>query len=254
MRRFICVVLAICLLAGLFACVREELPEETSAETTTAKSTMVTTEMTATQFVPEPFQQTIKQRIHKSLPEFEFTLYGNAHIDADDDGEIYAIEISGKDFHQRLDAGFIFMWSSNIDCENYEFLFFEDYTNDGFLDFKLYRHMNRNGPSMFWIWDKDRRMFIESKRLREINASNRYALSVLEDGRLYAFTKEETDKGISWSDSYYGYIDGDFELVEKQMSYYTNREDIDGVSHYLEEVYKLIDGKMKLVSSTRKED
>ena len=69
---------------------------------------------------------------------------------------------------------------------------------------------------------------------------------------MYGFVKESTDKGTSWTDAYYEYIDGAFVLTEKHMTYYGYRyEEVDGLYVYydLDERYKLIDGKLKLVSS-----
>jgi len=240
MKKLVCLGLAVCLLAGFSGCGPEY--GGTTAEVTEA--------------VSEPFEHTITQRIHDSLPEFEFTLYGDTSFETYEsewdgysetvNGIISAIEISGEDFHQRLEFEFEFFWGYYKDYDHrrlfdYEFLFFEDYTNDGFLDFKLYQQMNRNGPSMFWLWDKEKHEFVDNEQLREINLENRYAISVDDDGRISSWWQK-------WNADYYEYIDGIFVKVE---SFDSGFEDDDDGRYWFEQTRKLINGEMKVVSYTR---
>lgn len=244
MRRVADAMLIFCLLLGLCACgQRVEEPEASSAVTTVVTTQETTTEASTkeetTEDISSPFDYTATKRIHDSLPVFTFTAHG--HIDSEW-ARITAVEIEGEGFSQLLDTDFFF----ETELYGKHYLEFEDYDNDGFLDLRLQVIYNRNGPALFWLWDKSKCMFIENKQLQELNDGDRYPLGVAEDGRVLANPQK-------WEGNYYEYRNGLFVLVERYELDFTNDLET-GITYRTTKTYKLVDGKLKLVSTTTEED
>jgi len=230
MKKLACFALAFCLLAGLCAC-GQGVAEETTVEVTTAEVT--TEEVTVGQL-----GHSVTLCIHDSLPAFDFHLRG---YDNSEFLKISTIVIYGG-IHQQLAANFeIESWAR----DRLEMIF-DDFNNDGFLDLRLQAIYNRNGPSIFFLWDNDKQEFVENEQLAEINIG-RYPLGVGEDGRIHHSAQK-------WESDTYEYIDGVFVHVGREESHYLERKEINGVSYHLEKRYKRIDGEMVLVSSTWEKD
>jgi len=216
-------VTALLLLMGLCAC-GQGPAEESSAPSTTI-------EVCATEALSGPIEHTAVKRIHDSLPEFTFALTG---YDGGVSANISSIEITGEGFSQRLDADLIFeSWA----LERLE-LSFEDFNNDGFLDLRMHVIYNHNGPTLFWLWDKDKHHFIANRQLQEINEAGYFELSLEEDGRVCGYPTR-------YNIEYYEFIKDGFTMVEQHNA---GLEHINGGVYWVEEKYKLIDGDMRIIS------
>jgi len=239
------VIVALCLLVGLCAC-GEGVVEVTTVEVTTTVTTTeaTTTEVSTMKAIAEPFEDSTKQRIHKSLPEFTFELRGYARqIDRWPDmeyAEVRAVEISGPNgqFHHLFDELDI-----KVDMPIYKHqvnLSFADYNNDGYLDLRLLLVADRNTSySLFWLWDVKQQRFIENEQLR--NLSYGCSLHVDDDGKLIG--SNTAGGGIGWGYTVYTYKNGEFIAIEIR-NWLVEPEETIKVS-----TYKLINGEMVLVST-----
>jgi len=235
MKRLACVAL-VCVLAGFCGCGQDEAG---SAETTA-----ITTEETAMPTESAPFEYAATKRIHGSLPEFTFTLYGqhNNRFPEDHWITINVIEISGEGFHQRLDG---FETDGPFYPEDYG-LTFADFNGDGYLDIQLHKWMGGsmgNEPSLFWLWDNKRQHFVQNEQLEEISHEN--GISMTDDGRLAGYARAGA---FGYGVSYYSYINGKFVEVERADVHPLDWDDIYNTI-FVQDTYKRINGKMKLVST-----
>jgi len=269
MRKIACVALIAFLLAGLFACGREELPEESSAVTTT--QSMITEAPTTTTLIGprdkndiewakarfdedyyenpdviEPFQRVTTKRISKDMPEFTFTVYGFVADELYHKNMVYAIDVEerGGDYRQRLD-GFttIHPFGDNI--------LLADFNNDGYLDIQLHQYMGgsmRNEPSLFWLWDNTKQEFVRNEQLEKISDDSR--VTVYDDGRIESYCR---GGALGYGLSYYSYMHGEFVEVERIDVYPEDFDDLDN-SIKIRDTYKFIDGELKLISSEPEED
>jgi len=205
----------------------------------------------------DPIEHTVTMRVHESLPEFTFTLRGYADIDDSEPDYVLAIaaiqsiDIAGEGFQQRLD-GFETEFAVPEDIDDYG-LAFDDFNGDGFLDLRLHIYTTtREGLSLFWLWDSEQKQFVRNEQLEELSDARHFARE--EDGtRMYCFMKgfmEELEVP-SYNDYYYEYIGGEFVLTEYAIMWY---EDEGDVTYECIETYKLVDGRMELVSTTREEE
>jgi len=228
-RRFVCVMAALCMLVCLCACGREAAPEETSAETT-IEITAAAAEIMTAQALPttlpvnledendidwarakfkehyeepdriEPFQNVITKRIHENMPQFTFTVYGFIGRDGEREHHMaYAIDISEQNgtYHQRLD-GFSTIYPSKQDAR------LVDFNNDGYLDIQLHLWQGgsmRNEPSLFWLWDNRKHEFVENEQLRML--SDEASVDVEDNGRITCYTRV---MGGEYNLAYYSYI------------------------------------------------
>ena len=199
--------------------------------------------------VIEPIRHVIAKRIHKDMLEFEFTLYGfygredNWMDDhALERNMIYAIDIQERngDFSQRLE----FDGTNDRYRDNYGFLL-EDFNNDGYLDIRLHAWEGgsmRNEPSMFWLWDNEKREFVGNEELGEI--SNEASVSV-GGPRVVAYTRIMSGEYVV---SYYSYDNNVF-VREEEAYIYQEKE---GENTYeIVEISELVNGEMKLTSRTK---
>jgi hypothetical protein len=233
-------------------------PDPAERDRTTVSASGPTGGGTATQppAALPPIEHTETRRIHASLPTFEFALHGYADVDGSDPGDtleiarIYAIEIQGDGFHQRLD-GFeteiVIPDGGFPEGEEYG-LEFADFNNDGFLDLRLYVITTmRKGLSLFWLWDSGRNGYVRNEQLEELSDARHFDKEGDGD-RLYRFIKSPGEAGTTHNNYYYEYIGDAFVLVEYELLWY---EYSGGESYENIENYQLIDGEMKLTSKTR---
>ena len=231
MKKSMCAVLVICVVAGLYACGSKEVDpiDVTTSEIITLEKTSYGEETK-----PEQVERVVVQRIHESLPEFTFTLHGYL---IDDD--LYNVWIQFADdevqFHQQL-AG---------QTMNLDWFHFADYNNDGYLDIGLHgyeRWAMREQFTQVWLWDNSRQKFVENEQLSQLPN-----ISVDNDGRVVSYLKEGAERYFS----YYSYIDGNFVEVESVILEWVkadpNDDESDTVTY--RHVYKLVDGEMTLVST-----
>ena len=204
MRKSICIGLAVFLLAGFCACGRDGTEPTGGAATTEETPTQAAT----TEFIPGPVRHTVVKRIHESLPEFTFTLYGDPDAELEDSSSIHTIVVSAEGFYQKLDG---------IETVSPDFLAdyglsFSDFNGDGYLDIQLFKYRGgtmRNEPSIFWLWDGGARGFVRNEQLEELAESA--GVSVEEDGRVSCYTRLGVGEYVT---AYYSYKDGVFVLVE----------------------------------------
>ncbi|MCL1951337.1 MAG: hypothetical protein FWF60_00770 [Oscillospiraceae bacterium] len=232
MKKIICICLAVCLLAGLFACDWSK-DEPTAAVPTTA-------EAATTEFIPGSIRLMEARRIHESLPEFTFTLIGDP--DEEDSAFVQAIVVIAQGFYQKLDV----LESVSLDYWGDNGPVFADFNNDGYLDMQLIKYWNymNSTPSIFWLWDNDARQFARNEQLEELSEES--IISVEDDGRVRGYSRPANDDN---STSYYSYMDGAFVLVESK--HVTREFDDDDNAYWIEEISKLVDGEMQVVSTTR---
>jgi hypothetical protein len=232
MKKFVCMAMLFCLLAGLCACGRKYEPEET---------TPATEPVTTTEAESWPIRHTVKKRIGEGMPEFTFTLLGNPGEDADGLNSIRAIVF--EDGGQRLEG---FETVGPFTPENDYGLAFADFDNDGALDIRLRKWEGgsmRNEPSLFWLWDEGSRSFVRNEQLELL--SDEAGVSVGGDGRVSCYTRVMYGE---YGTSYYSFADGEF-VEEERVE--VHREAADGVTYSITETYRLVDGEMKLVSTDR---
>jgi len=243
MRRFVLVGL-VCLLVGVGACGREVVEETTTVTTTEVATTEATTiEVTTTRATTtEPFEHTVKQRIHKSLPEFTFVLRGDVWQPNDwpdvEYAKIRSIEINGPNgkFHQLFDE---FNLEIELIYKHQVNLSFADYNNDGYLDLRLLLVSDRNTSySLFWLWDIEQQRFIENEQLKELSYSCR--LFIDDDGSLRG--SYNAGFGCGWGSTFYRFENDAFIAVEA-LDWFVEQ---DGV--YLS-TYQMVDGEMTLIST-----
>jgi len=235
MKKFIGVVLIICLL-GLCGCWEKD-EEETTQAPTQAPTEAVT------EAIPGSVQHSVAKRIHASLPEFTFTLYGDPSEDYEDWNSYHTLAITGGGFHQRLEG---FDTESPFDAEDDFGLVFADFDNDGWLDVQLHQYPGGsmgNEPSLFWLWDSGLRRFVENAQLGDFSEDS--GIHVEDDGRISSYTRAGYGEYLN---RYYAYMDGEFVLVETQ---YATRETVGGQEFEIVEIHKLVDGGMSLTSTSR---
>ena len=201
----------------------------------------------------EPITYTVTRRIHPDMGKFTFMLHG-VFIPGEgyaDKARIDAIDIQGTGFHQRLE-GFI----TEYFAENHEYGFLLcDFNNDGYLDIQLREWLFMGNainmePSLFWLWDNQQKIFIESKQLKEMSHNGTVTV---ENDRLFWNSAGRS----AYTFSYYEYKNGNFVLVEEVRGWCEHEDGsiadrLDTVTVYIvEETRKLINGKMELVSTTK---
>jgi len=223
--KMVALVFLSCMLAGFCACGLGA--EETSIQSTTIETTTEQTE-------PEEFEYAVTQRIHESLSEFRFTVYGH-HEDRWNIIEV--LEISGENFFQRMDG---FSAKHHPELSG---IVLKDFNNDGYLDIQLYLdNSGKHQPSKFWLWDNEKHEFVENVELHEISLSVA-SVDVDDDGRLCVGSY---GAGGSWA-NYFLYINGELVLVEEHWETFRFTEDDE--CYVTKEIYQLIDGEMKLIST-----
>ena len=241
MKGLVCLGLAVCLLAGLCAC-GQDVVEETTAEATTTEVVRAT-ELTTAEPTREPFEHTVVQRIHKSLPEFSFVLRGDVkRIDGWPDMEyadIRSVEINdpnGK-FHQLFDE-FDVEEEIPFGYDHHAMLSLADYDSDGYLDLRLQFYADRNSScSFFWLWDITQQCFVKNEQLQ--NLSYGCNLFIDDDGNLRGFNT--AGLGIGWGYTIYHFVDGEF--IETEARSWLVEPDGVYVS-----TYQIVDGEMQLIS------
>lgn len=243
MKKLICLGLALGLLAGFYACGQGEaaMTEVTTTEATT--TTITTTQATTAETACEPFTQTVTQRIHKDMPEFTFTLRGDAwQIDGWPDmeyAEVRTVEINSPngEFHQIFDE-----FDAKEDIPFYKhqvYLSLADYNNDGYLDLRLQLVTDRNTSySLFWLWDAKQQRFVKNEQLKELSWGCNLHLG--DDGTLIG--SNTAGGGIGWGHSIYHYENGGF-IETEARSWLVESNGV-----YLS-IYQLVDGEMKLIST-----
>ncbi len=202
----------------------------------------------------KPILYTEKRPILIDMNAFEFTLHGYSGIE--DTGKsnsylpefnmIYAMEIKeiGGDYYQKIDV-----LSTMVNAYRAGYgLIFEDWNKDGFTDIQLHKYEGGsmgNAPSLFWLWDAGKKMFVGNKQLEEISEYSSVYIKREENNLVRSFTKTGAD---GYCLVYYNYIGGEFVMVEKEEQY---AEGIGDVTYIIHRVSKLIDGEMKVVSETK---
>ena len=160
---------------------------------------------------------------------------------------MHSIEIRQLDgaFHQTLDG-----FSTEIETRHDDYgLEFADWNFDGITDIRL-RHWEggsmRNEPSLFWLWDDERQMFVENKQLMDISETAAPFVVSKPENRIGAYTRGGYD---SYWDLYYEYQNGEFVEVEYVSNKFIFEEN--GDCYLVTQISKPIDGEMQLVEETR---
>ena len=132
-----------------------------------------------------------------------------------------------------------------------------DTNNDGFLDMQVNKFdlsmgnaLNRY-PTLFWLWDDQQKKFVENKQLEEMSD---VGTVTVENERLLHNSSGRNAGTLS----YYLWQNNTFILVEEQKVHYA---DVDGTPrdwldmscdvYWWTETRKLINGEMKLVSTSK---
>ena len=197
-----------------------------------------------------PFAFTAAQRIHESMPEFEFTLEG-MHVLVTDNGEVWwdgheieALTITGTDgLHQVFDS----LYTSNTRAEesNSYGLELEDWNFDGFLDVSLLKYpggAGSRGAYYFWLWNPETGRFEANTQLEELTYYSTLE-AVPASGYVVSYYQLDHD---SYGTSSYRYED-DGSLTEiKRVEEIWETDENDGLSVRVI-VYELMFGEMVVI-------
>ena len=120
--------------------------------------------------------RSVKERIHPSLPEFIFNIYGQEPIKSWNYYRIRKITIARADQPERVLQEIILDKVSVTDDYpslpniNTGGFYVEDMNFDGYKDIRLqlWQPAAPNIPFYYWIWDKDASKFIQNKELEQI--------------------------------------------------------------------------------------
>jgi len=261
MKRLICCLFLILVVSGCAA----EIPPEPAVVTVTQEVVVEREVVVTVTPEPEPYPEDlfsflepdIVYPISHVLVEYitplglcEFVMrgfYGAEHDSVRMRVTIKSIEIrqvSGA-FHQTLDG-----FSTEIETHHDDYgLEFADWNFDGITDIRL-RHWEggsmRNEPSLFWLWDDERQMFVENEQLMDISETAAPFVVLTPENRIGAYTRGGYD---SYWDLYYEYQNGEFVEVEYVSNKFIFEEN--GDCYLVTQISKPIDGEMQLVEETR---
>lgn len=210
-----------------------------------------------TTFLDENFNPTIIEKVERkfiktinpNISSLTFTakgLYGLESSTNRSQVTIYEIVISSNNgmFEQKISP--LKTWSNTngrVEIPEGDIIF-NDWNQDGFIDFSL--HLADGGtmgnhPQRFWLWNSSKGKYVENEQLSEI--SDFAGLYLTEHGQAASLTKT----GASGHERvYYQYKDGKFLSVEVHLV--TNTIDENGVHHTVEEISKILNGELQLVS------
>ncbi|VBB08170.1 Hypothetical protein LUCI_3435 [Lucifera butyrica] len=193
----------------------------------------------------EVLLERVTERIHPSLPEFIFSIYGQEKSGYDHFYRIRKITIKRADQPEKVLQEIIFDKTATLDFPkvydiNTSFIV-EDINFDGYKDIRLqlWHPAGPNIPYYYWIWDKDASTFIQNKELEQITSpkvdiANQTIISYVRDGAATYYKRT------------YKYLDGHIQLIKELMVEYHKETTGEITTHIT--VRELMDDEMMVVA------
>ncbi|MGH4052910.1 MAG: XAC2610-related protein [Clostridium sp.] len=204
-----------------------------SKSQTTEKTTLAAFESNTEPFI------VLKNKIHPSLPEYIFKVYGQKK-----DGLFSASKISiyNKDDKEDKLQELVFNETSTPDGEQLGIVI-EDMNFDGYKDIRIQQLLPATGnvPYYYWLWDKEISKFIKNNELEKIT-------SPVFDAKSKSIKSNVKEDATTYYDYEYKYINNKITLIKEIQRIGNLEKNVWNIT-----VKELVNNEMKVIKKYEEE-